>query len=211
MSIPEIHIPEGEDIFKYLVRLLLPYHAEPVRSRLFIVEGTSAKPRVGIRYPGRKLRKRTELKKISDRFSLWASLMDFEVIPFQNGKEGESTTFNYGTLLQDFASHKKDSEEFWESIITLYEQNKVVAKLPDLSGIPPQQFFEMLKWMWISEDLNYKLSCKDVDSPVKYRLETKSQKPTSKGAGRAKFFAAFLLLRDKHFDLNSIRKVVRLS
>jgi len=84
-KIREIHIPGGSDIFKHLTRALLPYHTKATGSHLFIVEGTLAKPRIGIRYPGYKLKQRT-LKRPNKNSALWANLFDFEVIPFEKGK-----------------------------------------------------------------------------------------------------------------------------
>ena len=86
-KISEIHIPGGSDIFKHLTRALLPYHTKAVGSYLFIVEGTLAKPRIGIRYPGYKLKQRT-LKKPNKNSALWANLFDFEVVPFEKGRGG---------------------------------------------------------------------------------------------------------------------------
>jgi len=66
-----------------------------------------------------------------------------------------------------------------------------------------------LKWIWLQEDFNYKFSWKEVDSPVQYTLENKTGKPTSKGAGRAKFFAALILLKH-HFNFEEVKKIIPL-
>jgi len=75
VKIREIHIPSDSDIFKHIADALLPYHTKAVGSYLFIVEGTLAKPRIGIRYPGYKLKQRT-LKKPNKNSALWANLFD---------------------------------------------------------------------------------------------------------------------------------------
>ena len=96
-KIREIHIPGGSDIFKHLTRALLPYHTKAVGSYLFIVEGTLAKPRIGIRYPGYKLKQRT-LQKPNKSSALWANLFDFEVVPFEKRKKGSSVNFIRGVF-----------------------------------------------------------------------------------------------------------------
>lgn len=110
-KITEIHIPGGSDIFKHLAHALLPYHTKAVGSHLFVVEGTLAKPRIGIRYPGYKLKQRT-LKKPNKNSALWANLFDFEVVPFEKGSEGSSVHFTYANLLKDFEAHKKGNASF---------------------------------------------------------------------------------------------------
>src|SRR3989344_29036 len=158
-----LEIPEGDDIFKHLAKSLIPYRKSSVGSFLFIVEGSIKKPRIGIKYPGRKLRFRKEIKKINKSSVLWANLLDFE-------------------------DYKKGSKKFWEILLELHKHNRIPKKIPNLKGIESRLFLEMLKWMWIQEDTNYRLSYKEVESPLRYRLETRSQKPTGKGAGRNKFF-----------------------
>ena len=206
-KVVEVHIPGGSDIFKHLAQVLLPYHTEPAGSCLFIVEGSKAKPRIGIRYPGYKLKPR-KLKKPNKNSALWANLFDFEVIPFEKGKEGSSVHFTYANLLKDFEVHKKNSADFWKMILRLHGHNIVGEGFPKLRGIDPQQFLEMLKWMWIQEDLNYKMSWKEVGSEVPYRLQNKNGGPTSKGAGRDKFYAALILVHGGHFDAASMRKII---
>lgn len=85
-KINELHIPGGVETFKHLAHALLPYHTKAVGSLLFVVEGTLKKPRIGIRYPGYKLKQRT-LKKPNKNSALLADLFDFEVIPFEKGRE----------------------------------------------------------------------------------------------------------------------------
>lgn len=202
-----MRIPGGSDVFKHLAHALFPYHTKKAGSYLFIVEGTLAKPRIGIRYPGYKLKQRT-LKKPNKNSALWANLFDFEVVPFEKGKEGSSIHFTYAKLLKDFEAHKKNNASFWKMIIRAHDHNLIDKKPPKLGGIGPRQFLEMLKWMWIQEDLNYKLSWKEVDSKIPYRLQNKNGGPTSKGAGRDKFYAALILVHGNHFDAASMRKII---
>ena len=206
-KINKLHIPGGADTFKHLARALLPYHTKEVGSFLFVVEGTLKKPRIGIRYPGYKLKQRT-LKKPNKNSALWANLYDFEVVPFEKGKEGSSVYFTYANLLKDFEAYKKNKAIFWKMIVRVHNYNIIDREPPKLGGIDSRQFLEMLKWMWIQEDLNYKLSWKDVDSGVPYRLQNKNGKPTSKGAGRDKFYAALILVYENHFDAASMRKII---
>ena len=206
-KIREIHIPGGLDVFKHLTHALLPYHAKAVGSYLFIVEGTLKRPRIGIRYPGRKLKKRT-LKKIRKNSVLWANLFDFEVVPFEKGSEGSSVHFTYAKLLKDFEAYKKDSKAFWKMIVQVHDHNIIDSEPPKLGGTEPRQFLEMLKWMWIQEDLNYKLSWKESGSEVPYRLQNKNGGAKSKGAGRDKFYAALILVHGNYFDAASMRKII---
>lgn len=206
-KIREIHIPGGPDIFKHLARALLPYHTKIIGSHLFIVEGTAAKPRIGIRYPGYKLKRRT-LKKPNKNSALWANLFDFEVIPFDKGREGNSVHFTYAKLLKDFEANKKNNKTFWDMVVRLHNHNTIDREPPKLRGIESRQFLEMLKWMWIQEDLNYKLSWKEVGSEMPYRLQNKNGGPTSKGAGRDKFYAALILVHGNYLDAVSMRKII---
>jgi hypothetical protein len=206
-KIKKINIPDGPDIFKHLVNALLPYHTKTVGSYLFIVEGTLAKPRIGIRYPGYKLRKR-KLKRPNRNSALWANLLDFEVVPFKNGKEDASTNFTYAKLLKDFEMYKRGSKYFWKTIVKLHDYNIIDKKPPKLGGINSLQFLEMLKWMWMQEDLNYRLSWEDVGSKIRYRLENRNGAPTGKGAGRDKFYAGLILVYEGHFDAASMRKII---
>lgn len=202
-----LKVPIGHEIYKYLAEVLSQYCKEPECSKLFIVEGTKEKPRIGIRYPGKKLHER-KLKRINKNSVLWANLLDFLVVPFKNGIEQTASLFNYRNLLVDFETHKKHNDLFWEMILELYEKNTITKVSPKLDGVESRLFLEMLKWMWIQEDLNYKLSHSDVESKIKYALENKSGSATSRGAGRAKFFAALFLVRDNHFNSALATKIV---
>ena len=207
MKIREIRILGGSDVFKHLAQALFPYHTKATGSYLFIVEGTLAKPRVGIHYPGYKLKQRI-LKKPNKNSALWANLFDFEVVPFEKGKEGSSVRFTYANLLKDFEMYKKNDTSFWKMVVRVHGHNVIDKEPPKLDGIDSQQFLEMLKWMWIQEDLNYKLSWREVGSKMPYRLQNKNGGPTSKGAGRDKFYAALILVHENHFDAASMRKII---
>jgi len=206
-KISEIHISGGPDIFKHLAHVLTPYHTKPAGSYLFIVEGTIAKPRIGIRYPGYKLKQRV-LKKPNKNSALWANLFDFVVIPFEKGRESSPVKFTYANLLKDFETYKKNDVSFWKMIVQLHDNNIIDKEPPKLGGIDSRQFLEMLKWMWIQEDLNYKLSWKEVGSEMPYRLQNRNGSPTSKGAGRDKFYAALILVHGNYFDAASMRKII---
>jgi hypothetical protein len=203
----ELKIKDQKNIYKELATSLCPYKDKLEGSILFIVEGTIKNPAIGLRYPGRKLHKRL-LKKPNKNSALWANLLDFEVVPFNNNKEVNSNLFTYGNLLKDYETYKKDNDIFWEMLGELFEQNTITKKPPKLKGIDSRQFLEMLKWMWIQEDLNYRLSWEEAGSPIKYRLENKTGSVTSKGAGRSKFYAALILVREDHFDASTVRKII---
>ena len=139
---------------------------------------------------------------------MWANLFDFEVVPFEKGKEDSSIHFTYANLLKDFETYKKDDVYFWKMIMQLHDHNVIDKKPPKLGGINPKQFLEMLKWMWIQEDLNYKLSWKESGSKIPYRLQNRNGGQTSKGAGRDKFYASLILVHFNYFDAASIRKII---
>ena len=93
-------------------------------------------------------------------------------------------------------------------IVRLHDNNTIDKEPPKLGGIDSRQFLEMLKWMWAQEDLNYKLSWKECGSAMPYRLQNRNGGPTSKGAGRDKFYAALILVYENHFDAASMRKII---
>jgi hypothetical protein len=202
-----LQIINPEKIYKELAFALSPYKDRKPGSIIFIVEGSIANPRIGIRYPGYKLRSRI-LKKPNKNSALWANLLDFEVVPFEKGREVGSAYFTWDNLRKDFETHKKDSAVFWEMIVRVHSHNVIDKEPPKLGGINSRQFLEMLKWMWIQEDLNYKLSWQEAESPIRYCLQNKNGKPTSKGAGRNKFFASLILVHEGWFDAASMRKII---
>lgn len=203
----ELHIPGGANFFKTLTQALLPYHTAPLGSHVFIVEGSLAKPRIGIRYPGYKLKERT-LKRPNKNSALWANLYDFEVVPFEKGREGSSVGFTYANLLKDFETYKRKNKVFWGMVVRLHDNNTIDKEPPKLGGIDSRQFLEMLKWMWAQEDMNYKLSWKESGSKMPYTLQNRNGGPTSKGAGRDKFYAGLILVYEGHFDAASMRKII---
>lgn len=204
----ELGIKNTKRIYQEVVGSLFPYRNRPTGTILFIVEGTRKNPIIALRYPGRKVRERS-LKKPNKNSALWANLYDFEVVPFQNGKEMGTQKFTFEELMKDFQENKRHSEIFWEQIEELYETNSVPQKPPKFPGIDSNLYLLILKWIWIQEDFNYRLNWQEVDSPIKYVLETRTGTSTRKGAGRAKFFAALILLKH-HFSFEQVKKIIPL-
>ena len=207
-QIIELKIKDNKKIYQELVKALSQYKEKAAGSILFIVEGTKKRPIIGIRYPGKKVRKRI-LKTIRANSALWANLYDFEVVPFRNGKEVDTQKFTFEELLKDFQVHKRSSEKFWKILEKLYKDNTITKNPPKLSGIDSQLYLLVLKWIWIQEDFNYRFGWEDVNSPIRYILETRTGSRTAKGAGRAKFFAALILLRH-HFTFEQVKKIIPL-
>ncbi len=205
-TIIELKIRDLKNIYQEIAKALCPYKNKPAGSMFFIVEGTKKNPIIGLRYPGRKLRKRT-LKKPNKNSALWANLYDFEVVPFKNKKEINTQKFTFEEILRDFQENKRNNELFWEQIKELYQNNTITRKSPKLKGIDPKLYLLMLKWIWLQEDFNYRLSWQEVNSPVRYVLETRTGSRTTKGAGRAKFFAALILLKH-HFIFEQVKKII---
>ena len=207
-KIIELKIKNSKTIYQELTKALSPYREKPVGSILFVVEGTKKKPIVGLRYPGKKVRKRV-LKLIRANSALWANLYDFEVVPYKNGKEITTGEFTFEKILRDFQDNKKNSEKFWKQIEELHQNNTITKKPPKLKGINPELYLLMLKWIWLQEDFNYRFSWQEVNSPVRYVLETRTGSRTARGAGRAKFFAALILLKH-HFTFEQVKKIIPL-
>ncbi len=207
-KIIELKIEANKNIYHELSETLSPYREEPAGSILFIVEGTKKKPIIGIRYPGKKLRKRT-LKTIRVNSALWANLYDFEVVPFKNGKEISTQKFTFEELMKDFQERKVKSEKFWKLLKEVYEKNTISKNVPKLSGINPLLYLRALKWIWIQEDFNYRFKWQEVGSSVPYVLETRTGTRTSGGAGRTKFFAALILLKND-FTFEQVKKIIPL-
>ena len=207
-KIIELKIRNPKRIYQELVMILYPYKNKPAGSMLFIVEGTRKNLIIGLRYPGRKLKKRL-LKKPNKNSALWANLYDFEVVPFVNKKEINTQEFTFEEMMKDFQENKSKNEVFWKQIETLYQNNTITRKPPKLKGIDSKLYLLMLKWIWIQEDFNYRLSWQEVNSPIKYVLETRTGSRTAKGAGRAKFFAALILLKH-HFTFDQVKKIIPL-
>ena len=207
-KIIELKIKNPKKIYQELANALAPHREKPTGSILFIVEGTKKNPIIGIRYPGKKLRKRT-LKMVKANSALWANLYDFEVVPYRHRKQLNTQEFTYEKLLRDFQEHKRNSKKFWSMLEELYRNNTITKKPPELGGIDTRLYLLVLKWMWIQEDFNYRYSWKEVGSPIRYVLETRTGSRTSRGAGRAKFFAALILLKH-HFSFEQVKKIIPL-
>ena len=205
-KILELTIKDNKKIYQELTQTLFPYREKPAGSMLFIVEGTKRKPIIGIRYPGRKLQRR-KLKIERANSVLWANLYDFEVVPYENGKELNTQRFTFKEMIRDFHENKQDSKEFWEMIEELYKDNTITKKAPNLPGIYPKLYLLVLKWIWIQEDFNYRFNWEEVGSPVRYVLETRKGTRTGRGAGRAKFFAALILLKH-YFSFKLVTKII---
>lgn len=207
-EIIELPIEGGKDIYLNLTKGLYPYRDRTVGSVLVIVEGTKKNPIIGLRYPGRKLVKR-QIKVIRSNNVHWANLYDFEVVPFRDGKELTTERFTYQIMLEDFQNHKSQNENFWNCLEEVYKTNEIPKKIPKLGGINPELYLRVLKWIWIQEDLNYRLKWEEVGSPERYILQNRTGTSTSGGAGRAKFFAALILLKH-HFNFNQVKKIIPL-
>ncbi|MBI2660491.1 hypothetical protein HYX07_04985 [Candidatus Woesearchaeota archaeon] len=136
-------------------------------------------------------------------------MYDFLVIPYIDGKELREGEFTYEKILRDFQENKRDNENFWKSIEKLYETNEISDDVPNLSGIDPKLYLLVLKWIWIQEDFNYRLKWEEVSSSIRYVLETRTGTRTSGGAGRAKFYAALILLKH-HFTFEQVKKIIPL-
>lgn len=207
-EIKELKIRDNKKIYQELVQALSPYRERPAGSILFIVEGTKKKPIIGIRYPGKKLQRR-KLKVERANSALWANLYDFEVVPYEKDKKLNIQRFTFTELMKDFQENKKESEDFWLMLKELYENNTITKKPPNLPGINSQLYLLVLKWMWIQEDFNYRFNWEEVGSPVRYVLETRTGTRTARGAGRAKFFAALILLKH-YFSFELVKKIIPL-
>ncbi len=209
MKIIELKIKNPKRIYQEVAQALAPYREKAAGSILFIVEGTKKNPIVGLRYPGKKIKKRN-LKIVRSNSALWTNLYDFEVVPYKKGKELNTSKFTFAEMMNDFQENKKKSKKFWKAIEKVYKNNTTPKNLPRLPGIDSKLYLLMLKWIWIQEDFNYKFSWKDVNSPVRYVLRNKNDKPTSGGAGRAKFFAALVLLEREDFNYKEVKKIIPL-
>lgn len=207
-QIIELKIEDNRKIYQELTAALSPYREKPTGSILFIVEGTKKNPLIGIRYPGKKLKRRT-LKAIRANSALWANLYDFEVVPFWKGKEISSRKFTFDELMKDFQKHKIKSNTFWKLLKEIYYKNNLKKKPTKLSGINTTLYLLVIKWIWIQEDFNYRFKWQEVASPAPYILETRTGIRTSGGAGRAKFFAALVLLKND-FTFEQVKKIIPL-
>ncbi|MEA2070396.1 MAG: hypothetical protein U9O98_03815 [Asgard group archaeon] len=193
-----MEIKDTEKIYQEIAEALYPYCHKEKWFIEFIVEGTEEEPIVGIKYPGKKVKKR-KLKRPSKRSYPWFNLYDFKVIPYING-DPKPELFTFDNILKDFETHKKGNKEFWELLIEIYETNKLSREPPELPGIDSKLFLLTLKWLWILEDLNYKYSYDEIFSPIKYKLRYT-------GVGRAKFYAALILIKE-YFSYEEVIKII---
>jgi hypothetical protein len=207
-KIIELKIKDNKRIYQELTQALCPRREMPAGSVLFIVEGTRKKPIIAIRYPGKKLRRRT-LSVERANSALWANLYDFEVVPYKNGKELSTQDFTFEALMGDFQENKRNNKRFWNMLEELFNNNSISRKPPKLPGIDSLLYLLVLKWIWIQEDFNYRFGWQEVESPVRYVLETRTGSRTAKGAGRAKFFAALILLKH-YFNFDLVKKIIPL-
>lgn len=195
-----------KNIYNELTKALYPHREQG--PKLFIVEGTEKSPIIEIRYPGKKV-KRRQLRVARANSALWANLYDFEIVPLHNGKGLTTAQFTFQSLMKDFEENKKNSEKFWSMLEELYRKNTITKNPPKLIGLDPLFFLMILKWIWIQEDLNYKYSWHEVQSPIPYVLQTRTGTITRKGAGRGKFFAALILLK-YFFTFDEVKKIIPL-
>ncbi len=204
----ELKIRDPKNIYHEVALALAPHRKKKEGSIEFIVEGSIKNPIIGIRYPGKKLVKR-ELKVKRKNSAEWGNLYDFYVVPYVDGKEEKKEDFTFEKILKDYEKNKRKSEKFWKCVEEIYKENVLTSKPPKLPGIDSKLFLLVLKWLWIEEDFNYKYNWKDVESPVRYVLISRTDNLMSKGAGRAKFFSAMILLR-YGFTFDEVKKIIPL-
>lgn len=210
----ELKIKNTKNIYQELAKTLENYKDKPQCSVRFIVEGNLQNPLVAIDYPGRKMFKR-ESKSNREGIAQYANLFDFMVVPYKARKPLGVEDFTFEKFLEDFKNNKSDNEEFWKMLQELYYSNTFYGDPPKLPGIDPRTFLLTLKWIWLEEDLNYKFKWEDTKSKTKYVLakiskKTGKEQPVSRGAGRAKFFAALVLLKRKDFSYEEVKKIIPL-
>ena len=192
-----LHIKEGDgkEMLHQIAEALDPYKGLPEASEEFVVEGALEKPEIMIRYPGKKVKKRTLKNPLRQGAVLWEALYDFLVIPISYGRELPFSEFNYRKIAQDFHDHKRGSEDFWECLRLVYKSNIVPIKVPKLPGMDSRILLLTLKWMWLQEDINYKYNSKDISSPTAYTYAN-----GSKALGRKKSWAVFVLMKYQGYD-----------
>lgn len=197
----ELKIRNPRNIFLEVKEALAPHREKEKGSVVFIVEGTKENPVIGIRYPGRRVKKNERWI-----YYKWTNLFDFEVVPYdKDGKELNTSEFTFEKLARDFYEHKRDNEDFWKLIEELYKTNTITKQPPELLGIDPTLFLLVQKWLWIEEDFNYRLKCEDLGIEKKSELSYKTEK---KGVGRGKQFCQLWVLKSKHFTPDEIGKII---
>ncbi len=183
----------SETIFEDLAKILDPHKEDTLISNTFLVDSSKNEQiKIVIKYPGKKVKPRN-LKRVNASSVLWECVYDFLVSPIFKCKEIPGNELTYRKILTDFEENKKGNAIFWDAIVELYKSNIVVEKnYGPLKGLNPLLFIYTLKWLWIQEDLNYKLNHSDIDFPTRYKVAS-----SSKALGRKKFFTALLLV-EKH-------------
>lgn len=189
--------------FPEIAKALVPHKDKPKHSVEFWVEMDNDKPVVSILYPGKKVEYRPPPKRLN-----WANLYDFVVQPYLNNKRIDPAEFTFEKLIDDFAVHKRTSSKFWELLEGIYGTDQLREIPPDLPGINSRLFLLVMKWIWIQEDFRYKYDWKEVKSRLGYIRLSKAGHRLGKGAGRAKSFAALVLLRNRYFSLREVKKII---
>ena len=164
-------------------------------------DGQLPKPLIGIKYPGKKVTHTPKGTKYK-----WCNLYDFKIIPYIND-EPIPELFTFKNMLEDFYKNKIDNEDFWIQIEELYKSNKVSSKPPKLGGIDSYIYLLSLKWLWILEDLNYRIDVREENNKDTSKLKYKTK---NTGVGRAKFFAALILLKERYFTKDEVSKIIPL-
>jgi hypothetical protein len=216
MQTEPLIIKNINNIYKEVAINLYPFRNSKIASVLFIAEGTKDEKIIGLKYPGKKVSKREGnfYKKdgtLKKNAVPWANLYDFEVVPFKNNEEIPTVNFTFDKIFIDFKENKNKDNIFWEQIKKIYYNNELSESPTVLPGIDARLFLLMLKWIWIQEDFNYKLKWRDLELPEteRYCLRTRTGSVTSQGAGRAKFFAALILLK-YGFTYEEVKKIIPL-
>ena len=209
-----LEVKNTERLYHEIAIQLEEYKDKEPHSVRFIVEGDISNPLVAIDYPGKKMFKRP-LKSKRKNVAEWANLFDFRVVPYEKGKALGVEDFTFDKFLTDFKDNKSDNEEFWRILEELYCTNELKEEPSVLPGIDSKTFLLTLKWIWIEEDFNYRLKWDDVQSETKYVLaklnkSTGKEQSVSRGAGRAKFFAALVLLHRGDFTYKEVKKIIPL-
>ena len=182
---------------------LAPHRQKKAHSEEFFVEMDGSVPLVSILYPGKKVERRPPPARIE-----WANLYDFAVQPYQNGIKLDLGQFTFENMLDDFYSNKGENDQFWNLTERIYKTNNLPNEPPVLPGIDSKLYLLTLKWIWIQEDFRYKYDWKEVKSRIRYMRLSKKGHSLGRGAGRAKFFAALVLLRNKLFSLEEVKKII---
>jgi hypothetical protein len=198
-----IEISNSSFPFPEIAAQLLPHRAKESHAEEFFVEMEDSNPIVSILYPGKKVAKRPPPKKVE-----WANLYDFAVQSYHKGVKLDLSLFTFENMLEDFYENKRDDDDFWELTEEIYDTNLLSRDPPNLPGLDSKVYLLTLKWIWIQEDFRYKYDWKEVKSRTRYVRLSKKGHSLSRGAGRAKFFAAMVLLRNRLFSYEEVKKII---